>query len=264
MVRTRKVGFTLIELLVVIAIIAILAAILFPVFAQAREKARQTSCMSNVRQIGTAFQMYMQDYDYMSIRDTDWTGGPDYWCWNGWMQPYIKNEQMFRCPSHGLPGNRGWRTAPYDANLEYRQKSYGISVYGAVVCQPCQPTNPPPGAPLVSWLTEALKFPAERILLYEVVANDGSGWGDNAWWVYDGDPDVLPANQALETRRLAFRHNNGMNNLFFDGHVKFHTKRYLIDMMKAPRARGADDCKYEFYRKVYYPWSSDMSCQGGG
>src|SRR5947208_16218835 len=61
--RTQKRGFTLIELLVVIAIIAILAAILFPVFAQAREKARQTTCLSNLKQLGLGFRMYLQDYD---------------------------------------------------------------------------------------------------------------------------------------------------------------------------------------------------------
>lgn len=84
-------GFTLIELLVVIAIIAILAAILFPVFAQAREKARQISCLSNVKQIGIAYQMYTQDYDETSPH----MGSGDY---TNRLYPYIKNAQVFLCP----------------------------------------------------------------------------------------------------------------------------------------------------------------------
>ena len=89
----------MIELLVVIAIIAILAAILFPVFAQAREKARQTSCLSNTKQLGTAIQMYTQDYD-----ETYPYACPDHWWGTIWpvnIQPYIKNEQILRCPSDG-------------------------------------------------------------------------------------------------------------------------------------------------------------------
>jgi prepilin-type N-terminal cleavage/methylation domain-containing protein/prepilin-type processing-associated H-X9-DG protein len=114
--NARKTGFTLIELLVVIAIIAILAAILFPVFAQAREKARQTSCLSNLKQIALALKMYSQDYDERLFAsgnlpadgDSSWDnrrpdgtnivrmmgGGLSWFC-----QPYIKNEQIFRCPS---------------------------------------------------------------------------------------------------------------------------------------------------------------------
>ncbi len=100
----RKQGFTLIELLVVIAIIAILAAILFPVFAKAREKARQSSCLSNLKQLALASLMYVQDYDEMSQR---WHG---YWdsgqvptvsdpFWYQYIIPYTKNQQIFLCPS---------------------------------------------------------------------------------------------------------------------------------------------------------------------
>jgi prepilin-type N-terminal cleavage/methylation domain-containing protein len=114
--RTRNSAFTLIELLVVIAIIAILAAILFPVFAQARERARAISCTSNIRQISTALKMYQQDYDEVmctsgnlppqgdnafNSRNIDgqnlvrMLGGGFSW----YLQPYIKNVQIFRCPS---------------------------------------------------------------------------------------------------------------------------------------------------------------------
>ncbi len=103
-------GFTLIELLVVIAIIAILAAILFPVFARAREKARQTSCLSNLKQIGLALQMYAQDYDDTLPRSAMYTepsavlpeGGPDYWFEQ--IYPYVNNAQIFACPSESFNG----------------------------------------------------------------------------------------------------------------------------------------------------------------
>jgi prepilin-type N-terminal cleavage/methylation domain-containing protein len=107
-------GFTLIELLVVIAIIAVLAAILFPVFAQAREKARQTACSSNLRQIGLAFAMYTEDYDERlpDRRDLKVSLPTGFHPWNTWpftdprggwaevvMEPYIKNPDIWACPS---------------------------------------------------------------------------------------------------------------------------------------------------------------------
>ena len=92
-------GFTLIELLVVIAIIAILAAILFPVFARAREKARQTSCLANVKQINLGMMMYVQDYDEVTpIYRFSSSSNPRLY-WHQSLTPYLKNEQILRCPS---------------------------------------------------------------------------------------------------------------------------------------------------------------------
>jgi prepilin-type N-terminal cleavage/methylation domain-containing protein/prepilin-type processing-associated H-X9-DG protein len=94
--HSSRSGFTLIELLVVIAIIATLAAILFPVFAQAREKARQSTCLSNLRQIGNSVMMYAQDYDeILPIRGGDQAGRPR---WFHQLQPYVKNLDIFLCP----------------------------------------------------------------------------------------------------------------------------------------------------------------------
>jgi prepilin-type N-terminal cleavage/methylation domain-containing protein/prepilin-type processing-associated H-X9-DG protein len=112
-------AFTLIELLVVIAIIAILAAILFPVFAQARDKARQTACLSNVKQIGTSLIMYCQDYDETfpwssfgvlpAPTSINHLGNPK---WMDVVQPYVKNDQIFNCPSDSGAKFRSLSTNP--------------------------------------------------------------------------------------------------------------------------------------------------------
>src|SRR5690349_3326588 len=109
MQRRMRPGFTLIELLVVIAIIAILAAILFPVFAQAREKARLTTCLSNQKQVGTGLMMYAQDYDETLPAWPFGTNGVidnavfrNGWQWAMWVDaimPYVKSKGVFACPS---------------------------------------------------------------------------------------------------------------------------------------------------------------------
>ncbi|MBU0606950.1 MAG: DUF1559 domain-containing protein [Armatimonadetes bacterium] len=121
---TRR-GFTLIELLVVIAIIAILAAILFPVFAKAREKARQVSCLSNLKQMGLAFFMYNQDYDECFVMFPNW---------KTILQPYIKNTQINVCPSrkslpwyYGQGYNIGWSGTVSSTGLPLQSESAIVS-----------------------------------------------------------------------------------------------------------------------------------------
>lgn len=135
-----KRGFTLIELLVVIAIIAILAAILFPVFAQAREKARQTGCLSNNKQIGMATIMYLQDYDEMFPAQPWYNNDPNDgvpvmnsgdpgaspFNYKDEIAPYIKNEQVWICPTN-IP-NGPLKTAP--PNLGYHMNGNVITRTG--------------------------------------------------------------------------------------------------------------------------------------
>lgn len=145
MYTTKKVGFTLIELLVVIAIIAILAAILFPVFAQAREKARQASCLSNNKQVGTAAMMYVQDYDEKFPAEQWWGNNRA----DGWpvlrsgiagataanykdsLYPYTKNEQIWICPTN-IP-NGSLDTSP--PNMGYHMNGNVITQTGLAMAE---------------------------------------------------------------------------------------------------------------------------------
>jgi prepilin-type N-terminal cleavage/methylation domain-containing protein/prepilin-type processing-associated H-X9-DG protein len=125
--RARR-GFTLIELLVVIAIIAILAAILFPVFAKAREKARTASCSSNLKQVGLAMAQYIQDYDELYPRGHfgPWDGSVADRRWPQVIEPYCKSQQVFVCPSQPKKTNWMWY---YGANAwDYGFEGKGLAV----------------------------------------------------------------------------------------------------------------------------------------
>ena len=187
----KRTGFTLIELLVVIAIIAILAAILFPVFARAREKARQSSCLSNVKQIAVGTMMYVQDYDemlpYSYNWDTAWVAPPHPVFYLQVIQPYIKNEQVLKCPSEP---NQLWGYGRSQQHLPYRQ-------VGA--------NNPPP-LPI-----GRINRPAEVHMLMDSFPT--AGWNYMYTYCSICSPTL--------THSISERHNGGANVGFWDGHAKW-------------------------------------------
>jgi prepilin-type N-terminal cleavage/methylation domain-containing protein/prepilin-type processing-associated H-X9-DG protein len=222
--RKKGPGFTLIELLVVIAIIAILAAILFPVFAQAREKARMTGCLSNMKQIGLGLMMYVQDYDqtYPRIR---FVGG-DY-VWRNAIEPYLKNQGILACPSNPrsklCPPDPNRKTSPGDSETAYCAEGWRFHPthsmpisYGMNSCATTwYPANDPNGKPeKVPPLTEAkVPRPADTIII-----------GENTWatadlhmeWTWGG----TAACNGLMTH-MTYRAPGGRANfVFFDGHAK--------------------------------------------
>jgi prepilin-type N-terminal cleavage/methylation domain-containing protein/prepilin-type processing-associated H-X9-DG protein len=208
----RRCGFTLIELLVVIAIIAILAAILFPVFAQAREAARKASCLSNEKQIGTAFMMYTQDYDERANINT-WNGntfgdtpGPGQinQIFVERLQPYTKNYGVFVCPSDPSP-----YTAWDHVNLgqpanrlpnAFIKGSYGFHSYG-------------------HWALAEIAAPASFFLAWDAFGGSGTACGQgSSIWI--GTEDVTGAYAWARNNCFAARHMDMVNMIFADGHAK--------------------------------------------
>ncbi len=245
---SRKNGFTLIELLVVIAIIAILAAILFPVFAQAREKARQATCESNLNQIGLATLMYVQDYDdtYPLYIADSCPGGvcSQYWFgkrtstgWDktqGLLYPYMKSTQIQKCPDwtgknkfgdgNGYGYNWGYIGSDYYINPAYSQPPY-----------PWPPANPANEASLSST--------ADKILFSD------SGYLDSTTMQETETPGIDPPSQWYGDPTMNFRHvdssqtvtgtgyninvvEHGLANILWaDGHVTALQQSQITDAM---------------------------------
>jgi prepilin-type N-terminal cleavage/methylation domain-containing protein/prepilin-type processing-associated H-X9-DG protein len=225
----RRSAFTLIELLVVIAIIAILAAILFPVFAQAREKARQSGCLSNLKQIGTGIMMYIQDYD--EAYPCNWYGGlwpstPDgkQYKWMDAIYPYVKNEGVFTCPSDG--SNR--RQYIYYRNLPKASTDNWGSYLTNVTYWDLGPGTPAssegnPSARRTTTLASVTK-PAETFW-----AGDGNGSFQLAWPNIKAEPPISPGPPRLLglpgksvtpfEGALVERHSSRLNAIWADGHA---------------------------------------------
>jgi prepilin-type N-terminal cleavage/methylation domain-containing protein/prepilin-type processing-associated H-X9-DG protein len=195
-------GFTLIELLVVIAIIAILAAILFPVFAQARETARKTTCLNNCKQLGTAIIMYLQDWD--SNYPLAWNDIGE----NGWdtaLFPYVKSKGVYDCPSnHVTPRGYGWSYATIgplpgsyalngDLTARFDSKNHRIAI-----------SEP------------SVTFPSTTILVTEIRDTRGPSSGpEHEIFSIKGQKDVL-------SRIPTTIHLGGSNYVFADGHARYY------------------------------------------
>jgi prepilin-type N-terminal cleavage/methylation domain-containing protein/prepilin-type processing-associated H-X9-DG protein len=196
----RKEGFTLIELLVVIAIIAILAAILFPVFARAREKARQTSCLSNVKELALGQLMYVGDWDERTpIHRCGDSGHTWLVCTHESILPYVKNYQIFVCPSDaaqtddrvlrpGAPRNAGDGLSYWD-NMDMDNRALA-----------------------------QCRQPAQKVMLGD---NDSAGY---AAWRPVGD-----TYRYYFESRVQAPHNDGLNVAFYDGHGKWVKKNEIDD-----------------------------------
>ena len=208
----RTCGFTLIELLVVIAVIAILAAILFPVFAQAREKARSTTCLSNMKQLGTASMMYMQDYD--GAYPLAWYGRPQYG-FDVVLFPYHKSLQVYECPSNKVTP-RYWEGYP---RLGFGPIPGSYAMNGDLTAREAAGDR--------AGLTEgAVQAPAETILFTEIWDTRGPNGAKTFHTVQgqrvaDGPEAEIYTNVKNDVcARIPFNiHQGGSNYTYCDGHA---------------------------------------------
>ena len=268
----NKKGFTLIELLVVIAIIAILAAILFPVFAQAREKARQTSCLSNTKQLGLGLLMYTQDYDETWPRNDDCVNngtravdgapataigcnGPTYgdrvnhYKWWYWTYPYVKNAQINFCPSRtGLLDQTNWTQ-----NAEIFNAGYGLNLALTGANNSYGKSSPVLRNSWTGGTLAGITAPAEAMLMMET-----SYPAVGSYLVPSSDPNTTTAYPLASrgywsylmvyqgvTATKYFPHTNGSVFAFTDGHSKWMTVNAFLDKCPPDNQYSSTYPKYE-------------------
>lgn len=231
-------GFTLIELLIVVAIIGILASLLFPVFARARENARKTSCLSNLKQIAFGWTMYAQDYDEKAPIATYWTPEGNEVAWDfsldysggDWDHPgvaegiigaYTKSGQIHKCPSfYGQPWGRPYTGYAYNTSYIGGEGPYG-------------------GGDLIH----------ESAHLAQIA--DAAGTAVFAEGGYGNPVNAqnylrAPSDPLYMAGKVDFRHNGAANVAYADGHVKATTRKYLYDASEPQvGALSTDDAAYD-------------------
>ena len=219
--RSIRQGFTLIELLVVIAIIALLAAILFPVFSRARENARKTSCMNNLKQIALGWQQYVQDNDEMTIPisvDGTMNSNIRAFVWNHLLQPYIKSTQIFKCPSNTSPQG-------YTMNTNLGSGPRPTNSIGRNIADFAKPAQTPGFVDANGYVGQ----PNMCFVFYlnpgpvATTAYNGRRIDDNPTFPY-GDVNSEDWNNQTDSPAANPNtdiHLNGCNMAFVDGHVKW-------------------------------------------
>ncbi len=234
----KRIGFTLIELLVVIAIIAILSAVLFPVFATAREKARQSSCASSEKQIGLGFSQYVQDYDEVMPTGHAYpnTGGTYNTDWTVLISPYVlkvgfginnKRSDIYQCPDDNVARYQGYQPQTYAVASDCGGLGSPLGVvgtcnqgnddrwidgeaYGGLSVTPDGLTTVSPGKPVSMFVA-----PAQLIVVVEAPGDSYNFLGNNHGYVSN-------ANAQFPTGMTPY-HSGGSNYLFADWHVKWMT-----------------------------------------
>jgi len=255
--RTSGRGFTLIELLVVIAIIALLAAILFPVFAQAREKARAIVCLSNEKQIGTGLMMYAQDYDETYPMDQWYTRDtpPIQYRWYQLVNAYIKNGDTYTTTTGGVKagnatgGGGVWHCPSFPSDQDSEYGIHSVLMPDAQSCPWMNPNDPNAITPTVT--LSAVDTPADKVIIvekgqddsvtsylsFDTLEKDWTNGGGSPPGSLDGqhldlqwDCD-LPYNASNKfpgqtgcSTFPRYRHNGMTNVIFCDGHAKAYAK----------------------------------------
>ncbi|MDQ2798823.1 MAG: DUF1559 domain-containing protein [Armatimonadota bacterium] len=211
-------GFTLIELLVVIAIIAILAAILFPVFAKVRENARRISCASNEKQMGIAFTQYLQDSDELTPQSVAWGYG-----WAEKIQPFVKSAGTFQCPDDSHAVDAGTTKISYALNVNYRQSPCYDGNCAHVLGTNLSQIDAPASTVLLGEeafaSTRNPPSPNETINLNDPAADlhspNNTQTSHILWNVNDPNDGHADLNRHQDTSQ------GSLNYLAFDGHVKY-------------------------------------------